>query len=61
MTCRLCLKNKELINSHIVPKFFYEGLKDNHGGIITIVNSKEKQRISFPKSGEYEKLLYPRS
>ncbi|MEX0719942.1 MAG: hypothetical protein WD059_04680 [Balneolaceae bacterium] len=57
MTCKLCLKDKEIIDSHIIPDFFYKGVKDIHGGIIRIDNSNEKQRIGFPKSGEYEKLL----
>lgn len=57
MTCKLCLREEKLIKSHIIPDFFYKGVKDNHGGIIRIDNSNQAQRVDYPKSGEYEKLL----
>lgn len=57
MVCRLCQRDKTLIKSHIIPKFYWEPLRDDIGGIIRIDNSHEEQRIRYPKSGEYEKLL----
>jgi hypothetical protein len=57
-TCRLCLKEKQLIKkSHIIPDFMYRDLYDENHQIFSF-NPLElatgKARIKRPSSGDYE-------
>lgn len=51
--CRLCLKESELRNSHILPEFLYENVYDEIHRTLVISNEKEK----FVQKGIREKLL----
>lgn len=55
-TCRLCNKNKTLINSHIFPEFMYEPLYDDEHRF-KILSMKDGDIIKEPPKGIYEKLL----
>ena len=55
MKCRLCLKDKKLINSHIIPECFYTPIYDDrhHLNLVSTFPLKEK----FKQKGLREKLL----
>jgi len=59
MTCRLCKQNKELIKSHIIPKFFFKYLypkKRIEGDALWLIDDTRviNKRV---RVGPYEKLL----
>ncbi|EKE18427.1 MAG: hypothetical protein ACD_9C00339G0002 [uncultured bacterium] len=57
MICKLCKKEKKLINSHIIPKVFFEFLYPESGdrkSLIMIGKNKHNKRRPI---GSYEKLL----
>lgn len=56
MICKLCLKDKKLLKSHILPEFFYEPLYDPpHRFNILYTGAGEKNE--YKQKGIYEKLL----
>jgi hypothetical protein len=55
MPCRLCLKDKELRNSHIIPEFFYKPLYDDKHRINTLISDKEIH--AYHQKGVRERLL----
>jgi hypothetical protein len=55
MTCKLCLKNHELQESHIISEAFFESVYDSkHRAIPISIDSSE---IKFVQNGIKEKLL----
>ena len=56
MTCRLCLKDVELRNSHILPEFFYKPLYDEKGRLLGLHGQGSKRR-EYVQKGIREKLL----
>jgi hypothetical protein len=56
MRCKLCLENKEIIQSHIIPKVFFEYLypESRDGSLLMIGKNKFTKRRPV---GSYEKLL----
>ncbi len=56
MFCKLCKKNKKLMDSHIIPEFIYKPLYDNTHRFHVISTYKEKDRPKEQK-GIREKLL----
>lgn len=56
MICRLCDKEKELQNSHIIPEFVYKQLYDNKGRFHVLSTLKQKPR-PLEQKGIREKLL----
>lgn len=54
--CRLCKKNKKLINSHVLPEFLYKPLydEDHEFNLIKLKGGKIAQKLN---KGVYEKLL----
>lgn len=54
ITCRLCLKEKEIRNSHIFPEFFYDSLYDEKHRYIRIPGDPRKP---FEQKGDRQKLL----
>lgn len=57
MTCRLCEQEKELVDSHIIPRSFYEIGEKNSKEITKIVTNTEG---SYPKKspkGIYEQIV----
>lgn len=55
-TCRLCLKQKELRNSHIYPEFLYSEMYDeNHK--FYVLNSDPKKYERYERKGIRERLL----
>lgn len=56
MKCKLCLKEKDLCNSHIIPEFMYKTLYDSlHRYHMVSVEPDEKNK--FQQKGIREKLL----
>jgi len=54
--CKLCLKEKVLVDSHIFPEFMYKPLYDEKGKF-KILSSQIKGVEKEPRKGIYEKLL----
>lgn len=54
--CRLCDASQELQNSHIIPRSYFKGLKDNSGQLFT-VSSDESAEITLANSDPNEKLF----
>ena len=56
MKCKLCLRERELCNSHIIPAFLYKQGYDGNGQILAL-----KKGVIKPKNLQhqeaYEKLL----
>ena len=54
--CKLCNKDKELVNSHILPEFLYKPLYDEEHefNLISVKDGKITQKLN---KGVYEKLL----
>jgi hypothetical protein len=40
--CKLCLKEKELCHSHIIPEFFYKPLYTDKHKFLAIPSNKER-------------------
>jgi len=58
--CKLCLKEKQLIKSHIIPEFLYQELFDENHKIFSfnpLEIGTEMARIKRPSSGEWESNL----
>ena len=55
-TCALCLHPWELVNSHVIPEFMYEGLYDDKHRFHTYSLAPEVRR-KFEQKGLREKLL----
>lgn len=56
MKCRLCLKEKELLKSHIIPEFFYKPVYgDPHR--LTVVSTGPCDKIKYEQKGYRERLL----
>lgn len=56
MTCALCLKPKELRNSHIIPEFLYESLYDDKHRM-HVLSVIPEQLNSMKQKGLRERLL----
>ena len=56
MKCALCHNHKELMNSHIIPEFFYKPLYDDKHRINVFSFTEDKTR-QFEQKGMREKLL----
>lgn len=56
MRCRLCLQNKELCESHLIPEFFYKPLYDfkHRFEVVKLLDGPQKQYL---QKGTREKLL----
>lgn len=62
MKCQLCLKNYNLINSHILPEYLYKPLYTpvpGHQKVrrIYIIYSDPKKKLEFEQKGLREKLM----
>lgn len=55
-TCRLCLKERELKNSHIIPEFFYQPLYDEKHRFHVLSTKRERPR-PMEQAGARERLL----
>lgn len=55
MKCRLCHKERDLCNSHIISEAFYNGLYDNKHRALPI--KAEDNNLRLIQKGIYEKLL----
>ncbi len=56
MKCRLCLKDKKLLKSHIIPEFFYKPVYDDLHRL-NLVSAETPNRIKYEQKGYREKLL----
>ena len=54
--CKLCLEEKELSKSHIIPEFFYKSMYDSKHRMIILSNIKSEP-VKYRYQGIYEKLL----
>ncbi len=54
MTCQLCLENKKLVRSHIIPKSFYKNAYPDNDGIMVSQNEKYSKRLPM---GIYDNIL----
>ncbi len=55
-TCKLCLLDRELRNSHIVPEFLYKELYNNKGHLMAI-NGRGNRGWKAPQNGIREPLF----
>ncbi len=55
MACKLCLKNSDLKNSHIIPEAFFKSVYDSKHRTFPI--SMEDQKVKFIQQGITEKIL----
>ena len=55
-TCALCLKEKDLIKSHIFPEFLYKPMYDDKHNYLIVSTAHNKEPIKRQK-GIYEKLM----
>lgn len=55
MECKLCKRQKQLRNSHIIPKTFWESVSDDINRSVPI--STEKKKLQFVQGGIKEQLL----
>jgi hypothetical protein len=56
MKCRLCLEDKELQKSHIIPEFFYKPVYDGLHRL-NVVSTKPSDKIKYQQKGYRERLL----
>ena len=56
MNCKLCLKQKDLQKSHLIPEFFYKPLYDEKHRFHVLTTTPEDKNI-FEQKGIREKLL----
>ena len=56
MKCRLCLKEKELLKSHIIPEFLYKPVYDDLHRL-TVVSTGPFDKIKYEQKGYRERLL----
>jgi hypothetical protein len=56
MLCQLCLKNKNLCASHIIPEFFYKPLYDDIHRYLQF-STKPNEKNIYRQKGIWEKLL----
>lgn len=56
MKCRLCLQEKKLQNSHIIPEFFYKPLYDGLHRI-NVLSTSPEEKTKYIQKGIREKLL----
>jgi hypothetical protein len=54
--CKLCLQDKELVDSHIFPEFMYKPLYDDEHRF-NVLGNKGEGILKRPPKGIYEKLL----
>jgi hypothetical protein len=57
MNCALCLEEKSLCDSHIVPEFFYKSLYDDEPKRYFGISTEADERIDIRQKGIWEKLL----
>ncbi len=56
MQCHLCLQEKDLKNSHIIPEFFYKPLYDGLHRF-TVLSTSQEKKTKYRQKGMREKLL----
>jgi len=56
MKCKLCLKESDLCNSHIIPEFLYKSVYDEKNRMLMISDNSETSNIPYQK-GLRERLL----
>ncbi len=54
--CRLCLKNKEIVRSHVFPEFFYKPVYDEQHKFVSL-SSNSKHKLKSFQIGFREHLL----
>jgi len=57
MICKLCLLNKKIINSHIIPEFFYKSLYDKVLHRFNVLSTDPRITRKYDQKGLREKLL----
>lgn len=57
MTCALCLQEKELCNSHIIPELLYKPIYDKNPKRFFAVSTNPTAKFDFEQKGYREKLL----
>lgn len=55
MKCKLCLQDKTLCNSHIIPEFFYRSTYNDKHFMAGL--TKGRSKVDYLPKGQYEKLL----
>ena len=55
MKCKLCLQDRKLVKSHIIPEFFYKPAYDERRISVLSTSTKEKNR--YVQKGVWERLL----
>jgi len=57
MPCKLCLQNKTLVDSHIIPEFCYESVYDNLHRLNELSTDPKERNKCYKQKGIREKLL----
>lgn len=57
MNCALCLKNKPLCDSHIVPEFFYKPLYDDSPKRYYGISTNPDEHLDIKQKGVWKELL----
>lgn len=57
MICKLCLRERELCNSHIIPAFLYKPGYDENGQILVLEKGANRAKNLQHQKDAYEKLL----
>lgn len=57
MTCRLCLRERKLANSHIIPEFCYKRVYDDRHRLHELTTDVDVPNKSYLQKGIREKLL----
>jgi len=57
MICKLCLLEKDIVNSHIIPKFFYKSLYDKKLHRFHVLSTDPRITKKYDQKGMRQKLL----
>lgn len=57
MKCKLCLRDKELVRSHIIPEFFYKNTYSNSHKISVVSTRRIRKELLNLQKGLRERLL----
>jgi hypothetical protein len=57
--CRLCLKEKKLIDAHIIPKFMFNGMKDEKNSFLEVVHNLDTNisKVKRTQKEDYDKNI----
>ncbi len=57
MVCQLCKQDAPLVNSHIIPKSFYRGRRDNGNKPLKLISNIDNEYPRKSQSGIYDQIV----